>query len=153
MYFIGGQVQNTSGGINPGIIYRSDELLSFWAIDNVAESIRDFSSYSDSVVFGVGANGYIIVNQELAALKMEDRMDINKCAIYPNPNGGEFTIHVGENKVKEIKIYTIEGKLIYSKINPVTENQIITISKISQGVYSLHLKFNNQTVVKQFITN
>lgn len=136
--FVGGEVQNTSGGINPGMIYRTDEQLSFWMVDNVAESIRDFGSYSDSVVFAVGENGYVIVNQDLSALDI-DETEVHNFEVYPNPSSGQVTIRTETKDIRYIEIFDTKGNLVERHFNPVLDNFIWEINGLDKGVYSIKL--------------
>ena len=58
----------------------------------------------------------------------------NKTSIYPNPNKGRFTINSNNEIVNQVKIYSLDGKLIFSqKTNNV--NPEINIEQISKGIY------------------
>jgi len=66
-------------------------------------------------------------------------------SIYPNPNAGTFWISnpiLSAEQHFEIKLFSLEGKLVYSEI--VLEKTFIDISGIKKGVYFLQTPFQNK---------
>ena len=77
----------------------------------------------------------------------------NSFYIYPNPSNGIFTLVSGSNKIEEIEVFDVTGKVIMSKEEfDLSTNQIsIDIASASQGIYFLKITANNQSTVKRII--
>uniref|UniRef100_UPI0040483300 S8/S53 family peptidase n=1 Tax=Flavobacterium sp. TaxID=239 RepID=UPI0040483300 len=75
--------------------------------------------------------------------------------VYPNPSNGIFTLVSGSNKIEEIEVFDVTGKVIMSKEEfDLSTNQIsIDIASASQGIYFLKITANNQSIVKRIIKN
>lgn len=59
-------------------------------------------------------------------------------SIYPNPSNGKFNINTNIKNAIDIKIYTLEGSLIYHNLIS-KPNSAIDISKYSKGIYILNI--------------
>lgn len=56
--------------------------------------------------------------------------------IYPNPNSGCFYLQIPENELYgELKVFSAEGKLIYSILHPAGKIYIDTI--LPRGYYTI----------------
>ncbi len=69
--------------------------------------------------------------------------------IYPNPSNGVFKVKTDLNKSTSIRIYTINGKLIYANEN-YTDDTLIDISEFSSGQYFISAKIEDK-IFKQSI--
>jgi|GEM_PF-5322273 len=75
--------------------------------------------------------------------------DIKPLSLYPNPSTSELIIDVEQKLKKEnVKIYTLEGTLVYDQI--LTGNSI-DISEFNSGMYILKLKSTHSTRTSTFI--
>ncbi len=79
----------------------------------------------------------------------------NSLFVYPNPSKGIFTLVSKFNKIEEIEVFDVTGKVIMSnKEFDLSTNQIsIDIASASQGIYFLKITSNNQSIVKRIIKN
>lgn len=148
--FVAGQQSQDIFGTYPGLIYESNSSIQNWSFESVDQGIRDMDSYGDSVVFAVGKNGYIIVNQDLSQLgnkKIEEEIQFE---IFPNPNHGEFTIRIGENQIDQIEITNLIGNKIYASSNFSTNN-LIQLQNASAGVYFVTLKTKGRFVSRKIV--
>ena len=77
---------------------------------------------------------------------------LDRLSIYPNPAIGFVTVNAQENTISSAKIFSIEGKLL--KQYTVNES-VLTIYKdeLSEGLYFIELKINNQTIKKSVVFN
>jgi hypothetical protein len=87
----------------------------------------------------------------LSALSTNDFESLNKSiAIYPNPTNGIITISSIDNSpVDKIEIVDVLGKIVSVK----TENTLIDISEITNGVYVLKIYSGENVFVKKIIKN
>jgi hypothetical protein len=66
--------------------------------------------------------------------------------VYPNPNTGKFQISSTKFQIQSLEIYNILGEKVYSNTNiePQTIN-VIDVSSCPNGVYTVKVKFKNET--------
>lgn len=70
-------------------------------------------------------------------------------SFYPNPANNEIRI-VSEDKVEQVEIYSIEGKIVYSR--NYTGNMVsCDISKLNDGLYIVMIKTNKGTIREKLI--
>jgi hypothetical protein len=84
---------------------------------------------------------------------LTDRM-LSQDIIFPNPTSNYLTISLPSEiqNIAQIDIFTISGvKVLSKKIN--SENPIINVKEIAQGVYILKLSCGNKTYINRFIKN
>ncbi|MCB0476656.1 MAG: T9SS type A sorting domain-containing protein [Crocinitomicaceae bacterium] len=71
------------------------------------------TSYSDTVVWGVGENGYVVTNVDFSQLSILENNQQNKLKVYPNPAKNLLNIEIPiANEKTEIEIYDTRGKLV-----------------------------------------
>ena len=74
--------------------------------------------------------------------------------IYPNPSNGLFNYSYSDNKNLDIKLYDINGKVIYShniEASNSVRNEEIDIRKYSDGIYMLVLTKGSERITKRII--
>jgi hypothetical protein len=74
--------------------------------------------------------------------------------IFPNPNNGKFYINFTEQKIKgTVKVYDLNGQLLHNEyLAPWSNSKQLNLqSKLSGGIYALHLSFGEQTSVLKFV--
>lgn len=78
---------------------------------------------------------------------------LNTLAVYPNPNQGSFSLYIDDANVEQlhIKIYDVNGRLVFEEMNKPLQNQSLNInSQLTTGVYMLHaFDAQNQSEYKQ----
>lgn len=70
----------------------------------------------------------------------------NSVSIYPNPVIS--TLHIGNNDVQKVDIYSISGRKLQS--NPDGQNAI-NVSGLERGIYMINIKTSDKTFVQRFI--
>ncbi len=151
--YIGGEQSLTTGGSNPGLIYESDGSITNWSYELVAESIKDMDSYGDSVLFAVGENGYIVVNQDPATLGNLELFHFGDFTIYPNPNDGTFIIESSESKIDYIEILDLNGRVVFENTGFGIEDKLEIVTELKSGVYWLITEMKGQSFYLKFIIN
>ncbi len=73
-------------------------------------------------------------------------------AMYPNPvSNGKFVITSTNGANKQVEIYSMIGKQVYSKT--VKANETIDVSNLNQGIYVLRIKEANKIATRKLIVN
>jgi hypothetical protein len=76
-----------------------------------------------------------------------DETDENELIIYPNPNNGQFEIRFLNGEIiKEVKVYTLTGALIYVDQEANCSNITVDISEHGTGVYLLKIDLDSHVV-------
>jgi hypothetical protein len=68
--------------------------------------------------------------------------------VYPNPTNDQFKVKHTSHGILDITIFDHTGREV-KKIN--ADQPSMDISDIPQGLYFIHIKFSNKTVIKQII--
>lgn len=103
----------------------------------------------DSLVKGEYCLGIGVSNKVGIALQKEQKVQLIK--LFPNPSNTNINIQfiskVNTEKIYEIEIYAISGKLISTeKIDSIKEMHTVNISDYAEGYYILALKENGKIV-------
>ncbi|HRB53192.1 MAG TPA: T9SS type A sorting domain-containing protein, partial [Bacteroidia bacterium] len=62
----------------------------------------------------------------------------------PNPAQDELTIITKDFKNVEVKLFAMDGKLVYSAANIISDVYKMPLNDISQGMYYLQIKADNK---------
>lgn len=71
--------------------------------------------------------------------------------IYPNPTTGNVVVDLGESGSGNIDIYSLEGKLVFTKAFNKTDELAIDLSGFSKGIYTAQIIVNGVTTNKKII--
>jgi len=71
------------------------------------------------------------------------RKSLEEIMVYPNPTSDKINI----NKNVDVNVFNYIGDMIISKQN----TNVLDVSKISSGMYTLQITYNNKTVIKKII--
>ena len=121
----------------------------------VATGFLDPSQNSDGQVLGVGvalpSGGPLIMLEEVLGNK--DNELINAITLYPNPAKEQVTLSNNSNiALKTAMIYDLKGKLISQiYLQNIQSDQVIDVSSYPTGVYLVHIKGEQSSVLKQII--
>ena len=121
----------------------------------VATGFLDPSQNSDGQALGVGvalpSGGPLIMLEEVLGNK--DNELINAITLYPNPAKEQVTLSNSSSiKLEAAMIYDLKGKLV-SQINlqDMQDERVIDVSSFATGVYVVHIKGEQSSVVKRMI--
>ena len=72
--------------------------------------------------------------------------------VYPNPTTGELRIENGELRVKEVEIFDVVGKKVYTNhLITTSSNHLINISHLQAGVYFVRIQTEAGEVVRKVL--
>jgi len=122
-----------------------------WATksDIVAVGCANFASFKTGDWIAINGKGWedaiIVKYADVSVGIMEQRKEVEKIKVCPNPTTGELRIETGEWKVENLELFDVYGRKIYS-ISFTQHSSLlsINISHLRAGVY--FLKVNNRVV-------
>lgn len=122
---------------------------SGWDHVTVDQPIYNMTSYADSIVWGVGDSGYVVVNTPPALLSFEEMENEIDFSIFPNPTSDMLNIQLADNgqSVIQANIYELSGRLIRKNINPTQ----INITDLAAGIYLLEVRTHNGVETVRFV--
>jgi hypothetical protein len=141
---------STGGGTGAGAVQA-------WACTDKYKNVY-LHSYFDITPFTIGTytltqSGYS--NIFLAKFHFgdvgikENSADYSESILYPNPNSGEFSIKISENRKNEkleIAIFDITGRLVWTKKKAVEDsNEFQLKNDLKDGMYLVKVKFDDGT--------
>lgn len=120
--------------------------------DTVSIPVSDNTAYEVVILAylsgqEVGDNDvYFEVGTPLSVAKDE----IEGFNLYPNPvSKGKFSISTGENLIKNIELFDINGKMVLSR--SVKNKESINISNLNSGIYILKVEENSKNATRKLI--
>jgi len=120
------------GTNSPGIITSTD-----------ATGALTFSFHSDDFVTG---NGWEAIVSCVNINEVKENENNNNVQIYPNPTSGIINLQVNEN-FTNISVTDVFGREVYKTIN----KNLIDISFLSNGIYFLKIKTNNEVLINKIV--
>ena len=74
----------------------------------------------------------------------------NVAYVFPNPNTGEFTIELSNNSFKNIQIFDLMGRIVFSESS--LNNKIdVNINSLANGIYYVRVQSNNSVEVIKIV--
>ena len=145
--YAGGAPTSLSGGV----IFENPGQFSEWDYAAVAQSVYDFSSHSDSIVFTVGDSGQILVNKDLSILSVLDQA-INSIDLhlFPNPVTSHLNFRNSDEFIAGnpfITIFSMMGDLVHSE----KFASQINLEKLKNGIYLVKVETENGVITKKII--
>src|SRR5690606_2661046 len=80
-------------------------------------------------------------------------LDKELLSLYPVPNNGQFNILLKDDLKTDIKIFNIQGQLVYSDTIEDKFNIPISMEILEDGIYLVNIKNTNGDIVKKIIVN
>ena len=129
----------TSTTTNNGIIFESP-TFGMWNYYNVDYPIHKMTAYNDSIVWGVGDNGYVVTNTDIGHLTISENSAKARLLLYPNPSNDHIQVKLDliGNESSEYQIVDITGAIIQN--GEMKNDEIINIETIPAGMYFFQLK-------------
>lgn len=135
-----------SGGTSlnaPGLIFETPDNGATWMYESLDHPINDMTSYGSDVTFGIGDSGYVVVNQSLSTIGLEDASQ-DDYSIYPIPSSSELQI-TSSVEINAYEIVGLNGTLI-QKHTGETPLSSVDISTLRSGTYLLKTYHNGKAM-------
>lgn len=120
--------------------------------DTVSIPVSDNTAYEVVILAYLGGQEvgdndvYFEVGTPLSVAKDE----IEGFSLYPNPvSNGKFSISTGENLIKNIELFDVNGKMVLSR--SVKNKESINISNLNSGIYILKVEENSKNATRKLI--
>ncbi len=117
--------------------------------------ITDTYTYFPKVIYISLQKDVENANFEATEIKLSVENNENSTIkVYPQPNNGEFTLKLNANINDELKIYDVNGLLIFEKKlsrNYKNEDLKIKLDNISNGVYIIELQKGNEFIYNNLL--
>jgi hypothetical protein len=84
---------------------------------------------------------------------IEDNENIEKLAIYPNPNTGTFTLHTNfdPQEIISVQIFSIVGQSIYRQEG--LPNSVIQLPQTTSGMFFVKIKTQSERFIRKMVVN
>jgi hypothetical protein len=160
--FMNGSVVDLFGDINTGGTGTAWEYLDGWAYRNDKVAPNATFTSSDWTFSGInaldgestnaGAATPFPIGTYVAPTAAVTKNQIAGFAMYPNPvSNGKFVITSNKGANKQVGIYSMIGKQVYSKT--VKANETIDVSNLNRGIYLLRVKEEDKIATRKLIVN
>lgn len=140
-----------SSSLTSGVIFDSPDDGVTWSYSIVDEPINDISSYNDTIVFGIGDNGYIVVNQNWESAGLINFQDITaSIELYPNPVSSTLNLEMKESFNLEnsiVRIMSMNGESILE----LQFQDSIDLQKLTPGMFLLQIETPSGIITKKII--
>lgn len=150
--FVGGRNWEIMATSNAGLTWELAQTI----LPAPNSSINSIYFPNDTIGYAVGDSGRIIKTINGGGVGIQELNNTkDNLIIYPNPNNGSFTLEFFEQgkatKIKEIKIYDILGKILWSNNLSINNRYNIDISNQAKGLYFVKIENENGVVMKKII--
>lgn len=80
-------------------------------------------------------------------------MEKGKLEVYPNPSSGMFTVKSDEETILRLRVYRLDGSLLYEQQGLNSTQQQLNLSHLQQGMYLLQVQSRSGVSVFKIIKN
>lgn len=95
----------------------------------------------------IGSELYVL-EQDALSVKQENLNDLVDVNVFPNPTSEFINIQVDNQQIKNIKIFNLIGKEVFTAE---TNNQPINVSELSKGIYIVKVKTDKKIFSKKIV--
>ncbi|TVZ55339.1 putative secreted protein (Por secretion system target) [Lutibacter sp. Hel_I_33_5] len=151
---------NAKDGLYVGMsygIYYIDNTLSSWQnysnlIPNVSINDLTINTAESKLYAGTWGRGVWRIPLFGVTLSTEDSNLLDKkISAYPNPVSKSLNIVTDLNTKAEIRLFSLDGKLVYFSKEKSLRNHKIDTSEFSSGIYFLRINSENQIITRKII--
>lgn len=145
---------NSNGEVFNSNDYVWDDTTSSWILTRNSQRIFDSHNNLTDYILKSTYNG-ILMKQEKHSYfytqlpaSLQD-IQSTKISVYPNPTSKLLIIKHNENaKIKDVEIYTVEGRLVDKHFN----TNIINVESLDNSVYFIKVEYDNgESFIEKFI--
>ncbi|MCF6279903.1 MAG: T9SS type A sorting domain-containing protein [Flavobacteriaceae bacterium] len=150
--FENGQIIDVFGDVNTDGTGQPWEYLDGWAYRSVAGPSTTFITAYWTYTLGDldGATNIASTTPYPGAALSVRENNIEGFAVYPNPvNNGEFSISSISNASKQVQIFDMLGKSVYS--NEIQANENVLVSNLNSGIYILRVIEEGKTATRKLV--
>ena len=144
-------------GTDAGVFYR-DATLTNWityqtGLPNVVVTELEISYNNNKLWAATFGRGLWNSDLYLSSVGIETENTNNFIHIFQNPNSGQFTVQVPENKLYDISVFNVLGERVLEDKQINSSQRTINLSNVNAGVYFVHVTIDNKTITKKIIIN
>lgn len=126
---------------NKTVNFLVEGVTGGWSSDM---AIDDFQVYN-AVSARVESNDIELLSE------IEDNNKEISIEIFPNPNNGQFELHLPFNEIAEIRLFDLSGKVVYAQKS---NNKVVKFDlDLSAGVYILKANTSAEQSIKRVVIN
>ncbi len=140
-------------GTDVGVFYTNGSM-SDWisyqtGLPNVVVTELEISYNNNKLwaaTFGRGLWNTNLYTSDLGINQVNAKDIVN---LFPNPNNGEFTIQVPENKIYDVVIFNLLGEEIFNNQKVNSHQNTINLANVESGIYLVQITIDNQTISRK----
>ncbi len=144
-------------GTDVGVFY-TDGTMTDWityqtGLPNVVVNELEISYNNNKLWAATFGRGLWNTDLYSSTVGIETQNSNSEVSIFPNPNNGEFTVQVPENKLYDISVYNVLGEKILDERQIHSSQKTIELNNAKSGVYLVHITIDNKTISRKIIIN
>jgi hypothetical protein len=141
-------------GTNLGVYYKDDTTATWTAFDtnlpNVKVTDLEINYIDNNITASTFGRG--VWQSPLATTLGTNDFQLQNIGIYPNPSKGIFSIQLGDVIPKNIEIFDLTSKTIYTQNKFDNDKEIIiNLSSIANGIYFVKIATESQSITRKII--
>ena len=144
-------------GTDVGVFY-TDGTMTDWityqtGLPNVVVNELEISYNNNKLWAATFGRGLWNTDLYTSTVGIETQNLSSEINIFPNPNNGQFTVQVPENKLYDIAVYNVLGENVLDERQINSSQKTIELHNVKSGVYFVHLSIDNKTISRKIIIN
>jgi photosystem II stability/assembly factor-like uncharacterized protein len=138
-----------SVGSMTGLIFETTDFVgvNYYTVD---QPIHDMTSYGDTIVFGIGDSGYVVVNQPPSLLSLDENLgNPMEFSVYPNP--AQETISLITKSEQSEFAFTVFNSAGLVVLQGYTVDRNVRIENLPAGVFFIEISADNFSGNSRFV--
>ncbi len=118
---------------------------------------RSVSLNSDGSIVAIGAHGNDGNGENSGHVRVYRlillnvySLSLSGISIYPNPTKGIVEFDFAENKIQQIKIFDITGKVVFSRAE-IQQNETVDLSNFDYGIYIINIHTDKEVFTTKIV--